>query len=75
MHPADRIGERLLRLGNHLGNEREIRFPAARNRRLRRGTPDQIARVELICDGTGLHWPELDEDLSVAGIIEGRVGA
>jgi hypothetical protein len=24
--------------------------------------------------GTGLHWPDLDEDLSVIGIIEGRFG-
>ncbi len=58
----------------HLADEREISFPVARNRRLRGGTPEQVARVELICGGTGLHWPELDEDISVAGILEGRVG-
>jgi hypothetical protein len=57
-----------------LSDEREIRFPAAKNPRLRKGTPEQVARVELICAGTGLHWPDLDEDLSVRGIIEGRVG-
>lgn len=57
-----------------LSDEREVRFPAAKNRRLRKGTPEQIARVELICDGTGIHWPDLDEDLSVAGILEGRLG-
>jgi hypothetical protein len=57
-----------------LADDREVRFPAAKNRRLRKGTPDQLARVELICGGTGLHWPDLDEDLSVAGIIEGRLG-
>jgi len=26
------------------------------------------------CNGTGLHWPDLDEDLSVIGIIEGWFG-
>lgn len=57
-----------------LADEREVRFPAAKNRRLRKGTPEQVARIELICDGTGLHWPELDEDLSVAGILEDRLG-
>ncbi len=57
-----------------LADEREVSFPASKNRRLRRGTSEQIARVELICGGTGLHWPELDEDLSVAGILEGRLG-
>ncbi len=58
-----------------LSDEREIRFPAAKNPRLRKGAPVEVARVEIICAGTGLHWPDLDEDLSVQGIIEGRVGA
>ena len=57
-----------------LADEREIHFPAAKNRRLRKAKPEQIARIELICEGTGLHWPDLDEDLSVAGILEGRLG-
>ncbi len=57
-----------------LTDEREISFPVAGNRRLRGGTPEQLAHVEIICGGTGLHWPELDEDLSVAGILEGRIG-
>lgn len=57
-----------------LDDEREIRFPAAKNRRLRNATPAQLANIELICDGTGLHWPDLDEDLSVIGIVEGRFG-
>jgi Protein of unknown function (DUF2442) len=57
-----------------LEDDREIRFPAAKNRRLRNATPAQLANIELICDGTGLHWPDLDEDLSVLGIIEGRFG-
>ncbi len=57
-----------------LADERELRFPAAKNRRLRNATPGQLANVELICDGTGLHWPDVDEDLSVRGILEGRLG-
>lgn len=57
-----------------LEDGREIRFPAAKNRRLRNATPAQRANIELICGGTGLHWPDLDEDLSVLGIIEGRFG-
>ena len=32
----------------HLLDEREIRFPIARNRRLRKGTPEQVRHVELI---------------------------
>jgi hypothetical protein len=58
-----------------LADDREIRFPASKNRRLAKAGPEQLAKVELICDGTGLHWPDLDEDLSVQGILEGRLGA
>jgi len=57
-----------------LDDDREIRFPAAKNRRLRNAAPAQLANIELICNGTGLHRPDLDEDLSVIGIIEGRFG-
>ena len=55
-------------------DDREIRFPAAKNRRKRDADPQQLANVELICNGTGIYWPELDEDLSIAGILEGRLG-
>jgi hypothetical protein len=57
-----------------LNDGREIRFPAAKNRRLRAATPEQLNNIEIICNGTGLHWPDLDEDLSVIGIVEGRLG-
>jgi len=57
-----------------LEDGREIRFPASKNRRLRDATPSQLANIELICNGTGLHWPDLDEDLSILGILEGRLG-
>ncbi len=57
-----------------LKDGREIRFPASKNRRLRDANPEQLGRIEIICNGTGLHWPDLDEDLSVLGILEGRLG-
>jgi len=37
--------------------------------RLARGTPAQLAHWKLIGDGEGIHWPELDEDISVAGLL------
>ncbi len=58
----------------HLADGREISFPFAPNRKLREATPTQLANIEIICGGTGLHWPDLDEDLSVLGILEGRLG-
>jgi hypothetical protein len=57
-----------------LKDGREVRFPAAKNRRLRNAAPEQLGNIEIICNGTGLHWPDLDEDLSVLGILEGRLG-
>ena len=57
-----------------LADDRELRFPAAKNRRLNKATNEQLAHIEIICGGTGLHWPDLDEDLSIQGILEGRLG-
>ena len=50
----------------------EIRFPVAANPRLARGTPRQLIRIEV--SPFGLHWPDLDEDLSFRVLIEGDYG-
>ena len=50
----------------------EIRFPAAKNPRLAHGTAAQLNRIEI--SPFGLHWPELDEDLSFCGLQEGDFG-
>ena len=57
-----------------LKDDAEFRFPASNNKKLAKATDKQLANVELICDGSGLHWEELDEDLSVSGILDGRFG-
>jgi len=61
-------------IGVRLEDGREIGFPVSKNRRLREATPAQLTNIEIICNGTGLHWPDLDEDLSVLGVLEGRLG-
>jgi hypothetical protein len=71
---AQRVWVEAGRICVRLDDEREIRFPATKNRRLRAASPEQLAHIEIICNGTGLHWPDLDEDLSVQGIVEGRLG-
>ena len=38
---------------------------------LRKATPEQRVKYEIGGGGTSLHWPELDEDLSVAGLLAG----
>ncbi|MFM2081498.1 MAG: hypothetical protein RL380_189 [Verrucomicrobiota bacterium] len=50
----------------------ELRFPAAENPRLARGTPRQLNHIEL--SPFGLHWPDLNEDLSFQGLLEGNHG-
>ncbi len=57
-----------------LKNNSEFRFPAENSKKLAKATDKQLSNVELICDGTGLHWEELDEDLSISGILDGRFG-
>lgn len=50
----------------------EIRFPVAGNPRLARGTAAQLSRIEL--SPFGIHWPNLDEDLSFRGLLSGDHG-
>jgi hypothetical protein len=39
--------------------------------RLSRATKTQLENYELLGDGEGIHWPDIDEDLSVAGLLRG----
>jgi len=57
-----------------MSDNKEIRFPVEANKKLKKATEKHRKNIEIICGGTGLHWPDLDEDLSVTGIIEGRYG-
>jgi len=50
----------------------EIRFPVANNSRLKDGTPAQLNHIEL--SPFGIHWPDLDEDLSFEGLAKGDFG-
>lgn len=53
-----------------LTDGRTIGVPLAWFPRLLRATPAQRAQVEL--SRTGLHWGEIDEDISIAGLLAGR---
>ena len=55
-----------------LTDGRTLGVPLAWFPRLLNATAAQRARVELSC--RGLHWEELDEDISIAGLIAGRGG-
>lgn len=54
---------------------RQLRVPLSWFPRLARATEAARANWELLGDGEGIHWPEADEDLSVAGLLAGRRSA
>ncbi len=47
-------------------------FPAARFRLLAQASDAALAQVELCLNGSALRWEELDEDITVRGVVEGR---
>ncbi len=55
-----------------LSDGRTISVPLAWFPRLLHGSADERSRWRLIGQGHGLHWPDLDEDLSVQGLLEGE---
>jgi hypothetical protein len=55
-----------------LADGRRISVPLAWFPRLLEATPEQRAHFELMGDGRGIHWPEIDEDLSVAALLRPR---
>ena len=52
--------------GRHLG------FPADRFERLANATNEQLQKVTLRLNGAALRWEELDEDITVKGVVAGR---
>ena len=55
-----------------LADGRTITVPLAWFPRLEKGTPAECANWRFIGNGAGIHWPHLDEDISVASLLAGR---
>ncbi len=55
----------------YLADGRVISVPLAWSWRLAEATPDQRSHWEIIGDGQGIRWPEIDEDLSAEGMLHG----
>lgn len=53
----------------HLVDGRSLTVPLEWFPRLRDATPEQRSHWRLIGPGTGIHWPDIDEDISVAGLL------
>lgn len=56
---------------DHLADGRVISVPLAWSWRLSEATPAQRARFRLIGKGYGVHWPDVDEDISAEGMLHG----
>jgi hypothetical protein len=55
-----------------LTDGRTLSVPLAWYPRLAHGTPTERGNWRLIGRGEGIHWPALDEDISVDGLLAGR---
>jgi hypothetical protein len=50
---------------------RTVSVPLAWSWRLSEATPEQRRHFEIIGDGVGVHWPDIDEDISASGMLSG----
>ncbi len=55
----------------YLVDGRTISVPLAWSWRLSEATPEQRAHYAIIGDGQGIHWPDIDEDISAEGMLYG----
>lgn len=55
----------------YLTDGRTISVPLVWSWRLSEATPEQRANYEIIGDGEGVHWPDIDEDISAEGMLHG----
>ena len=55
----------------HLTDGRVISVPLVWSWRLTNATPDQRKNFQIIGNGQGVHWPDVDEDISAIGMLDG----
>lgn len=67
----DRASGRIL---VELDNDCTFAFPARRAQGLEAASDADLAKVELLGNGYGLHWEALDADLSILGLLAGLFG-
>lgn len=66
-----RSGRIIIRLRSNV----EVSFSPKDAQGLEHATPAQLSDVEVLPLGDGLHWPQLDADLWIPGILEGVMGS
>ena len=71
---AVRYNRKLGRVVVELQNGCTFTFPPHLAQGLEAATEDQLAQVEILGAGYGLHWEAIDADLSVPGLLAGLLG-
>ena len=56
----------------NLTDGRSLTVPLAWYPRLSHGTAKERSNWQLIGGGTGIHWPDLDEDISIENLLAGK---
>jgi hypothetical protein len=69
-----RYDRKLGRIVVNLTNGCVFAFPPRLAQGLEKATDDQLAEVEILGHGYGLHWESLDVDLSIPGLLAGIFG-
>jgi hypothetical protein len=69
---AQRVAVTKDALSVDLSDGRTVSVPLAWYPRLLHGTPKERNKWRLIGEGEGIHWPDLDEDISVESLVLGR---
>ena len=72
---AARYNRKLGRVVVELTNGCTFTFPPQLAQGLEKATEEQLAQVEVLGNGFGLHWEALDADLTVPGLLAGLFGA
>jgi hypothetical protein len=78
LNPGERIVD--VRVGEHtlsadLADGRTITVPLAWFPRLFRASPEARSNWQIAGGGFGIHWPDVDEDLSAQGLLRGAPAA
>ena len=72
LHPqAQNIKCTDINLVVELVDGRTISAPLVWFPRLSQASKEQLENWELLGDGEGIHWPDVDEDISIAGLLVG----
>ena len=53
-----------------LNNQQVLKYPISESERLQTATKEHLENYELIGKGYGVHWPDIDEDLSLKGFLK-----